>query len=509
MNRLWVRLTLAFAAVTLVAILAVAALTDRQVTAQLPTFVGQQRVIDSGLVDTLAAYYSEHGTWEGVAAVFGGLHQTGGLGNGRGTGTSGISGLTLVLADRQGQIVFHQSGVQQPDLAAGQQLTQAEKAAALPITVDNETAGYLLVTTPARTGLSTAAQRFLAQINQSLLFGGLIASIVGLLAGLVIAYRLSLPLRHLERAARQIAAGNLEQRVPLKGPREVTMLAESFNDMASSLQRSERGRQQLVADVSHELRTPLTVLQGNLRALLDDVYPLQKAEIAALYDESLLLGRLVDDLGELSRAETGQLRLDLRPVALGPIIERAAALFREISDEKGVALNTQIPQNLPLALADPDRLRQVLHNLLANAARHTPAGGRIAVEVAPVEIAGPRAALKPSAGPSAAAAARTFPAVRISVVDSGPGIAPQDLAHVFERFWRADRSRSREQGQGGSGLGLAIAKALAEAQGGQIGVESTPGSGSRFWVTVPVAHAARNGAAGSDGATAHAVELSV
>lgn len=466
MNRLWVRLSLAFAAVTLVGILAVAALANREVATQLPNFVAQQQVVDSGLTDDLATYYTDHGSWDSVATVFATFHPRSGSGNGRGIGSSGM---TLTLADTQGKIVYTTAS------ATTQQLTSAEQASAIAITALGGTVGYLQVTTPQQSSLTATAQRFLSQINQSLLYGGLIAGIVGLLLGLAIAYGLSLPLRRLEGAARRIARGELEQRVSLEGPREVVLLAESFNDMAASLQRSERQRQQLVADVSHELRTPLTVLQGNLRALLDGVYPLQQSEIAALYDETLLLGRLVEDLGELTRAETGQLRLDVRPVPLGPIIEQATALFREITDEKGIVLIAEIPATLPLVLADPDRTGQVVHNLLANAARYTPAGGQITVTVAPVEA--------PESG------TRQIPpasVVRVTVADTGSGIAPDDLPHIFERFWRADRSRSREQG--GSGLGLAIARALVEAQGGRIGAESTLGSGSRFWLTIPVAH---------------------
>lgn len=475
MDRLWVRLTLAFAAVTLVAIVAVAVLANRQVTTDLPNFVAQQQIIDSGVVDQLATYYEAHGTWDGVATAFPTFRHPAGAGNGNGRGGMGpASGMILTLADAEGNIVYRESGA-----ATGNQLTQSERDSAIPITVRGATVGYLRVTTPQQASLTVAAQQFLAQVNQSLLYAGLITGVVGLLLGLAIAYGLSLPLQRLGHAAQRISQGHLEQRVSLKGPREVATLAQSFNDMATSLEQGERQRQQLVADVSHELRTPITVLQGNLRALLDEVYPLGKAEIAALYDETLLLARLVEDLGELTRAETGQIRLDVHPVALGPVIERAAALFRELADEKGITLNTEIAPELPLALADPDRTGQVIHNVLANAIRHTPAGGQITVEVAPV-------AAPPGAGPKPMPSA----AVRVAVADSGPGIAPDDLPHIFERFWRASRSRSREEG--GSGLGLAIARALMEAQGGHIGVESTLGSGSRFWITLPVAQSGRS-----------------
>jgi two-component system OmpR family sensor kinase len=461
MNRLWVRLSLCFAAITAVAIVTVAVLVNRQVMAQLPSFVAHQQLADSGLVDALATYYQDHGTWVGVETIFAGMRASGGQGHGQGKLASGMG---LALADAQGRILSIDAGNQPITRTVGQQLTSAEKDNALPISVNRNTVGYLVVTTPAQATLSPAAQYFLTQINQSLILAGLAVGGIGLLLGLALAYGLARPLRGLEAATRRIAQGALDQRAPLRGPREVVALASSFNDMAASLQQAERQRQQLVSDVSHELRTPITVLQGNLRALLDDVFPLEKAEIAALYDETLLLSRLVDDLGELARAESGRLALDPRPLPLGPLVERTTSLFQEVAEEKSITLSTAIAPDLPLALADPHRTEQVLHNLLSNAARHTPAGGQIAVRVA---------------------TDTTDTSLRITVTDSGQGIAREDLPHVFERFWRADRSRAREYG--GSGLGLAIAKALIEAQGGSIGVESTLGVSSRFWVTLPVA----------------------
>jgi two-component system OmpR family sensor kinase/two-component system sensor histidine kinase BaeS len=286
-------------------------------------------------------------------------------------------------------------------------------------------------------------------------------------SGVAISRTVSRPLSRLARAARAFAAHNWDQRVTVGGTEEVAEVAFAFNDMADSLQQAETLRRNLMADVAHELRTPLTVLQGNLRALLDGVYPLERSEIATLYDETRLLHRLVDDLRELALAEAGQLKLNLQTIDLTPIVRSAVANFMPVADERGVTLGANIDRAVEVR-ADPDRAGQVLRNLIANALWHTSQSGQITVETQPGD--------------------RDW---RISVTDTGEGIAPEDLPHVFNRFYRTDKSRTRHSS--GSGLGLAIANSLVEAMGGQIGVESELGSGSRFWFTLPRAAAHRAG----------------
>jgi two-component system OmpR family sensor kinase/two-component system sensor histidine kinase BaeS len=346
-----------------------------------------------------------------------------------------------------------------------------EQTEAVPIEVQGQTVGYVLVSLPGPADLPGPAQLFLRQFNLSLWQAGLIAGGLGVLLGLGIARGLSAPLGRLATAARRISRGDFSQRVPVSGSDEVADLARAFNEMTAGLQQAETLRRSLVADIAHELRTPLTVMQGNLQAILDDVYPLEKAEIAAVYDETLILSRLVNDLRELAQAEAGHLSLNLQPVELAPLIERAAGLFEELARDKGIKLAVTLPGNLPPVQADPDRVRQVLHNLLSNALRHTPEGGAIGIIVD--GLTRPPVSGLPSL-------------IRVTITDTGPGIPPADLPHVFNRFWRSDKARSREQG--GSGLGLAIARQLVEAQGGHIGVESegVVGRGSRFWFTLPV-----------------------
>ncbi len=239
--------------------------------------------------------------------------------------------------------------------------------------------------------------------------------------------------------------------------------------MTAALQEAETLRQNMVADVAHELRAPLSVLQGNLWAILNDAYPLEKTEISRLYDETRLLSRLVEDLRELALADAGQLYLDLHPTDVAPIIRHTVDNFALAAEAQELNITAQLPDDLAPVQADADRVAQVLCNLLVNALRHTPSGGSVTVSVNSM-----------------------VEALEIAIADTGEGIAPDDLPHVFERFWRADPARSRsrvsdeERLAGGTGLGLSVAQSLVEAHGGRIWVESTPGEGTVFRFTLPL-----------------------
>ena len=244
-------------------------------------------------------------------------------------------------------------------------------------------------------------------------------------------------------------------------PREMAALTEAFNEMAAALQRSEELRNNMMADVSHELRTPLTVLEGNLRAALDHVYALDEAEIANLFGQTRHLIRLVDDLHELALADARRLPLDRQPTDLQELVDETVQVFAPMAEEQGIALHNEVPA-MPTVLVDAARIRQVLHNLLTNALRHTPRGGRITVS----------------------GSAGTPGKVELVVSDSGEGLEPDQLAAVFDRFYRADRSRSRDTG--GTGLGLAIVSAIVASHGGMVAAASDgPGHGTHFTIRLP------------------------
>lgn len=301
-------------------------------------------------------------------------------------------------------------------------------------------------------------------LPENLLRAVAIASIAGIGGGVLASRILAAPITKLSTAARAIGGGDLSARVPLTGnSREIDELAHTFNRMAADLQRGAELRNSLMADVSHELRTPLTVLEGNLRAALDHVYELDDEQIANLYEQTRHLISLVNELRELTLAEAAQLPLDKKPIDLALLAEETAAVFAPLTEEKGVHLVVQMAAQLPLVNADRLRLRQVLHNLFANALRHTPTTGAITIR-------GEQVADR----------------VRLTVQDTGDGIPAEHLAHIFDRFYRTDPSRSRETG--GSGLGLAIVKAIVEAHGGAVAATSDGvGQGTTFAVYLPVA----------------------
>ncbi|HMQ52583.1 MAG TPA: ATP-binding protein [Anaerolineae bacterium] len=284
--------------------------------------------------------------------------------------------------------------------------------------------------------------------------------VLGVGLGIWLSRTLTAPLRHLAQAARVIGARELSYRVKVKGSKEVRELADTFNQMSANLERAEQIQRQMMADVSHELRTPLTVLEGNLRAALDRVSRLDEQNLADLYSQTHHLIRLVNDLHEIAQAETNRLPLALHQTDLAELIRQTVDIFGPITEEEGICLKCEIAAGLRPVRVDGARLRQVLHNLLANAVRHTP-GGQIILTIN-----------------------QTDRATQISITDTGQGIASEHLAHVFDRFYRTDDSRSRQTG--GTGLGLAIVKAIIEAHGGTV-TATSPGlnRGTSFTLTLP------------------------
>ena len=459
MNRLWVRLSLAFAAIIVITFGTISFTARRFFNdnnlRSVALFYFER---PAGLANQLEEHYASHGSWQGVSTLLEGADSA--------LFFTAARRRILILTDPEGQVLYATAGTERPDHLETHQLQQS-----LPIRVEGQTVGFLDLVhqerLPGRVFSFSApddipvglAERTSAFLLQLLLLGAILAIVFGML----VSRWLSAPLIHLVSGTQAIAKGDLRFRVAEQGSAEVREVSHSFNRMAAALEDAETLRRNMLNDIAHELRTPLTVLEGNLRAILDDVYPLEKAEIARLYDQTRHLHRLVDDLRLLAQAEARQLPLQRSPSDLKVQLEEAAELFAPLADEKSVALDTSLPASSVFAAVDRMRLAQTLQNLLTNALQHTPAGGVITLSL--------RAEEETAA---------------ISVADSGEGIAAEDIPHVFDRFYRVDRNRTRDTG--GVGLGLAIAQALVEAHDGEIDVASAGvGQGSTFTVRLPLA----------------------
>lgn len=309
------------------------------------------------------------------------------------------------------------------------------------------------------TNLDTA---FRDAINVSLFWGGLIAVLLAVIISLLISRKITRPIHDMAEITERIAEGDYSRRVELRSRDEIGSLARSLNRMAERLDESEQTRRELIANIAHELRTPLTSISGYMEALADGVVPASAETWELLGREAERLSRLVDDLQKLSRAEAGQEVFDIVALPVTPFLTRVISKMKPQFAEKGIELNLEVADEIPALRADEDKLDQVLVNLLDNACRYTETGGRVAV-TADSNRAG----------------------VEIRVSDSGIGIEPEDLPHIFERFYRADKSRSREQG--GSGIGLTIARRYVESLGGDISAASEGRSGAVFTIVLPAA----------------------
>jgi len=304
---------------------------------------------------------------------------------------------------------------------------------------------------------------FIEESQRSLIIAAIVAIILALGIGYVISTFVTRPMRQLSLSAHKIAEGDLTQRVARTSDDEIGEVGLAFNLMAEELEKKEKSRKQLLADIAHELRNPLSIVQGNLEAWLDGVITPTPNQIASVYDETVLLNRLITDLRELSLAEAGQLKLHPEHSNLGDLIESETTAFQTRCKEKGVTLGVAISQDLPAVNIDRDRIKQVLHNLLENALRFTSSGGSISIR--------------------AGKGKDSF--VHIDVEDTGSGIEHADLPYVFDHFYKADKSRHRSYGN--TGIGLSLVKEYVELHGGTVRVESEAGKGSTFSFTLPVA----------------------
>jgi two-component system OmpR family sensor kinase/two-component system sensor histidine kinase BaeS len=385
----------------------------------------------------LETYYLSKGTWDGVQNVF----------------ASDVNGQANrewndgLLLDAKNQVIANHGSVAAPNV--GNTYTPKLDDKLVPLHVNGTQVGSFVVSN----GKFPTPEGFIFDLlGRVALLSTFFAISTILIAMWLLSRRIITPLAQVTGAARAVTDGQLGTRVKIEGDDDLGVLSQSFNQMAEALERNDQERRNLFADIAHELRTPLSVLRGRLEGIVDGVYQAEPEQIVPALEETYLLERLVDDLRLLTMAETRQLHYDLKQVDLAELAGRAIDLFRAEADEKRIELSLQTATEKAEITADPLRTEQVIGNLLSNALRYVPEGGKIWIEV---ERLGDR--------------------VVLSIDDSGPGIPEADLPYIFDRFWRGDKSRSRSSG--GAGLGLAIARQLVEAQGGRITASNLPDSG--------------------------------
>lgn len=444
------KLTLAFLVVGLLGATLVAVYVGVRTQSELRRLVSEQESL--WIVEALTAYYEEAGSWRGIEAALVGRHWRGGMMPG---GMHGGAAM-VTLADENGAIIAGN-----PHHSIGSRLSERALRSAIPIRVEGQVVGYVLLEGAiARLLPDTPEADFMQRVQTAILFSGITAAVLALVVGGILARTLMRPIHALTTATHAVAQGEFGHQVEVDGEDELGELAIAFNQMSADLARTTQARRQMTADIAHDLRTPLTVLMGYTEALSDGKLEGNVETYAVMHREAQHLDRLISDLRLLSLVDSGDLPLNRTRMAPAALLERAAATHFVQAEERGIRLTVEADAGLATVSVDPERVARVLNNLVTNALRYTPEGGRITLR----------------------AEAREVDRVALIVEDTGTGISPEELPHIFDRFYRSDRSR---QGTGESGLGLAIVKSLVEAHGGTVVVKSTPGSGTTFTVMLP------------------------
>ena len=445
------KLTLAFLAVGVIGILLVATVVRLQTQRQFNQFVLNQ--YQAELIQELANYYTINGSWENIQAI---IVRTPNSNEMMGRNMA-RNWAPVTLLDENRIVVF--GGVR---YRIGMEIPRQPGDNSVPVEVNGETVGWVLFDTFRRDPNfpNSPEAVFLTNMNRAILSGAIGAIVLALLLGALLARTIARPVQDLTEATQVIAQGKLGHQVPVHTKDEIGRLATSFNQMSADLADSVQQRRQMTADIAHDLRTPLSVIMGYTESLSDGKFTGSPDIYRIMHKETQHLSRLIEDLRTLSLADSGELPLTRRAVNPNELLARIAEAYEVKAQEKQIHLSVNVPDDLPQIEVDPDRMVQVLGNLVNNALRFTPEMGEIGLT-----------------------AVTHATSLLIQVKDTGAGIAPADLPHIFSRFYRGDASR---QHNGESGLGLAIARSIVEAHGGHIKAESNLGQGTTFTITLPL-----------------------
>lgn len=399
------------------------------------------------LSNVLEAYYLGNGSWDGVEQLMP-------AGPGSPMSLDRNEWRDSVLVDTHGIVLLDHGDPLSPWV--GRMYQPKPDESPVPLRSNGRAIGTLIVTSMP-VGFDV--------LNSLILpFGTttVFLSILTVLIGLLLSRRLINPLAEVIAASKAVTTGNLGARVKVQGPDDLQMLSDSFNQMAASLEKNDRDQRDLIADIAHELRTPLSIIQGKLEGIIDGIYPSDNPHIQPILDETCQLEHLITDLDMLAQADSNQLKFS--PMAFNPVelVESSVDFFEAEAREKKINIRVNAGGDIPYVTGDPQRVSQVINNLLINAIRYIPEKGKIEISIRPVDNG-----------------------VEVAVSDNGPGVSEDELPLIFNRFWRGDKSRARVSG--GAGLGLAIARQFIEIQGGKIRAENRPGGGLTVAFVLPAA----------------------
>jgi signal transduction histidine kinase len=441
------KFTLAFLLVSLIGVVFVAAFSEFITQSEFNRLTQEQA--KGTFSEQVLAYYQTYGSWQGIEDLFL-LHPLSPSPPKEKTPLR----LKFGLVSQEGRVVLPTGPYNVGDHVPADLVAQGT-----PLKIGNLVIGVVLSTNdlPPRDPLE---EEYLARISRALLTAAVAAIVIALGLGIFLTRTLTHPLRELTAATQAMAKGELNQTVPVRSKDELGRLAVSFNQMSADLSRANQLRRQMTADIAHDLRTPLTVITGYIEALRDGDLKPTPARFEAMYNEAQHIKHLIEDLRIISLADAGELPLNCQPVSVSDLLVKAAAAYQHEAQQQNITLNVKTTAELPLLNADPERMAQVLGNLVSNALRYTTSGGQIGLSARPLADA-----------------------IQLQVQDTGSGITPDELPHIFNRFYRGDASRQQKNSE--SGLGLAIARAIVEAHAGAITVESELGQGTTFTITLP------------------------
>lgn len=448
MRSITFKLVLGFLAIGLTSIVLMLVLARWNTNQEFSRFVSDRA--QSDMVLALTNYYVENGSWVNVESLYPPPSNT------PDSNHEIRPTPPFTLTDLNGVVILARDR-----FVVGEQVPSTDLAQGINLEVEGKKIGMLLISNTPHSPFEgdLRAQEFVQRNNRLLFYSGIGATIVALLLGALLSRTLTRPIRELTLATHAVSEGDLNQQVPVRSKDELGELAKAFNKMSAELARSVHTRRQMTADIAHELRTPLSLILGHAEAVHDNVLPPSRENFEIIREEAGRLEHLVNDLRILSLADAGELPLYPQSVSLQKLLQDLAALYQYQMQKKNITLIVDITPPLPELTIDPARMTQVFTNIVDNALRHTPAGGRVTLSAKPAPHG-----------------------VDISIRDSGPGLPSEDLERIFDRFYRADASRNR--GDGGSGLGLAIAKSIVQAHNGQIRAESEMGSGLMIVITL-------------------------